>query len=405
MVRFEYSALSPSGDLVRGELDGTSAAAVIERLHEQALLPIHAAELRSRTAGRFSLRLRAAQRLPVRELALFSQQLARLLKAGLPLDRALEILASLAGSRLAGQVVQRTLDGVRDGASLAEAMARQERAFPQAYVSMVRAGEAGGALQGVLARVAEFLTRSEAMRQRVVSSLIYPALLTVVAAVSVGIVLVVVLPEFEPVFREAGATLPASTRLMMAAGDGLGTYWWALLLGLILALLAWQHLMAQPAVAARRDRMVLASPVVGSLVTRFEVSRFSRTLGTLLANGVAAPRALALCARTVGNQALAEAVDVVATRFKEGEALSEALARTGHFPPLATQLVRIGEETGRLEEMLQEIAEIYDGEVQRTLERLLALLVPGITVTMGALIALIIASVMAALISINNLAI
>lgn len=402
-MRFEYSALSAAGDLVTGELDGTSAAAVIERLHEQALLPIHAAQKKLRPPGAFSLQLRTPRRLPGRDLALFSQQLARLLKAGLPLDRALDILTSLAGSKHVSGIVQRTLEQVRDGASLAEAMGQQDKAFPQAYVSMVRAGEVSGALQGVLARVAEFLTRSERMRQQVVSALIYPALLTVVAAASIAIVLVVVLPQFEPVFREAGAKLPTSTRVLMAVGNALGSYWWVLLASTALAAVLWQQLMARPGIALRRDRLLLGLPVAGGLVRRFEVARFSRTLGTLLANGVAAPQALALCGRTVGNRTIADAIEAVATRFREGEGLSEPLARTKHFPVLSTQLIRIGEETGKLEEMLHEVAEIYDQEVQRTLERLLALLVPAITILMGVVIAFIIASVMAALLSINDL--
>lgn len=402
MARFRYSALSASGDVVTGDLDAPDVAAAIERLHEQAMLPIHAAEARATTAATFRLRGGGTRVLSGRDLALFSQQLARLLKAGLPLERALEILTTLIGKR-AGAAVRRTLEGVRDGAGLAEAMARQEGAFPLAYVSMVRAGEEGGALQGVLARAAEFLARSEAIRQRVISAMIYPALLTAVAIGSVAIVLTVVLPQFEPVFRDAGAALPAGTRLLMAASDGLRACWWALPLGPALAAVAWQRAARRPGVAERVDRALLRLPVVGDLVTKFEVGRFGRTLGTLLANGVPAPRALALCARAVGNRAIAEAVEAVAARFKEGEGLSEPLARTGRFPPLSTRLIRIGEETGRLEEMLQEVADIYDQEVQRALERLLALLVPGITVAMGGLIALIVASVLAALVGINGL--
>jgi len=164
-------------------------------------------------------------------------------------------------------------------------------------------------------------------------------------------------------------------------------------------------LMRQPAIATRRDRIVLRLPIMRELVSKFEIGRFSRTLGVLLANGVPAPRALALCGATVGNRAIADAIEDVATRFKEGEGLSEPLARTGRFPSLSTQLIRIGEETGRLEEMLEEVAEIYDQEVQRALERLLALLVPGITISMGVLIATIIASVLTAMISINDLAV
>jgi len=405
MARFEYSALSAAGDIVSGELDGPDAATIIERLHEQALLPIRAVEKRPEKTSIFSFRLPVSEGLPGRDLALFSQQLARLLKANLPLDRALEILTGLAAKRRSGDVIRRVLERVRDGASLAEAMAAQTKSFPHAYVSMIRAGEIGGALQAVLGRVADFLVRSEAVRQTIISALIYPALLVLVAAVSITLVLTVVLPQFEPVFREAGARLPVSTRIVMALGDGLRSYWWVLLLVLTVIAVGWRLLKERPEMALRRDRLVLALPIVGNLASKFEIARFSRTLGVLLANGVPAPQALALCAAVVGNRVIAAAVDTVSARFKEGEGLSAPLARTSCFPSLSVQLIRIGEETGRLEEMLQEVAEIYEQEVQRALERLLALLVPTITIAMGAAITLIIVAVMTAMISINDLAI
>jgi len=407
MPRFAFSALSEAGEVVSGELDSLDADSVIAQLHARGLLPIEANERRADAladGARWRLAWRSATKLSGSELALFSQQLGRLLKAGLPLDRALDILGTIA-SRRAAPMIRRTLDRVRDGASLSEAMAAQQGAFPASYISMIRAGEAGGALHAVLARVADFLTRSEAMRQRVVSASIYPAILLVAAAASVGLVLTTVLPQFAPMFHDAGARLPTTTRLVMAAGDTLQRFWWVMPLGLLGGAVAWGRLMRRPEIAAWRDHGLLALPVVGSLITRFEVGRFCRTLGVLLSGGVAAPRALALCGEAVGNRSVAAAVDAAATRFSHGEGLASPLARTGRFPPLSLQLIRIGEETGRLEEMLAEIADIYDQEVQRLLDRLLALMVPAITIGMGLLVALIIASVMTAMISINDMAI
>jgi general secretion pathway protein F len=407
MPQFQYSALSEAGEIVTGVLDAPSAEAVIASLHERALLPIDATE-RKAGGGAASLLERLglrgpAAKLPLRDLALFSQQLARLLKAGLPLDRALDILSAIAGKR-AAPIVRRTLDRVRDGASLSEAMGAQQGSFPSAYVSMIRAGEAGGALHAVLSRVSQFLLRSEAMRQRVVSASIYPAILLVAATVSIVLVLTVVLPQFEPMFREAGATLPTSTQLVIGAGDALQAYWWAMLLALLLAVLAWRQAMRREEIAERRDRILLSLPVVGGLITRYEIGRFCRTLGLLLGGGVPAPRALSLCGAAVANRAIAAAIGTAATQFSHGEGLSAPLARTGRFPPLSLQLIRIGEETGRLDEMLGEVADIYDDEVQRLLDRLLAMLVPAITVSMGVIVAFIIAAVMTALISINSLA-
>jgi general secretion pathway protein F len=406
MPRFQFSALSAAGERVSGELDGPDADPIVAQLHARALLPIHATERRAdaRQSGLAQLwPWRRETNVSARDLALFSQQLGRLLKAGLPLDRALDILATVAGRR-PGLLIRRTLDRVRDGASLSEAIAAQRGAFPPSYVSMIRAGEASGALHAVLARVADFLVRTEAMRQRVISASIYPVILLVAAAVSVGLVLTVVLPQFAPMFRDAGARLPATTRLVMAVGDTLQQFWWAILLALLGIVLLWKQLMRRPDIAAWRDRVLLAVPVVGSLITRFEVGRFCRTLGVLLGGGVAAPRALALCGAAVVNLAIAAAIDAAATSFSHGEGLAAPLARTGRFPALSLQLIRIGEETGRLEDMLTEVADIYDQEVQRLLDRLLALLVPAITIGMGLIVALIIAAVMTAIISINDLA-
>lgn len=404
MARFEYQALSPAGDVISGEIEGADAESVIERLRDQALLPIHAAEKQAKTGFNVQFRFGNARSFPRRELALFVQQLARLLQASLPLDRALEIMAGFTDDRRARRLVQLVLDRVRDGAGLGEAMAAQEGGFPRLCISMVRAGEEGGALRPVLGRMADFLLRSEAIRQKVISALTYPAILLVVAGGSIALVLTVVLPQFEPMLRETGSKLPTIAWLVMAAGDGLREAWWLLLLAGLASALALHWLMQRPGVALLRDRLVLHVPIVGGLVTRFEVGRFSRTLGVLLANGVPAARGLGLAGATVGNRVFTDAIKTLATRFKEGEGLARSLAQTGRFPRLAIQLIQIGEETGRLEEMLQQLAEIYDDQVERVLERLLALLVPAITVMMGAVVGLILAAVMTALVSINDLA-
>lgn len=404
MARFQYRALSAGGEIVTGEMEGPDARTVMDRLQEQALLPIQATEKKS--AGWLNLELGSGggKAVPSGELALFFQQLTRLLKAGLPLDRALEILTDLMEDKRSRKLVARLLARVRDGSSLAEAMTAEEGAFPALSINMVRAGEEGGALHPVLTRVADFLVRSEAIRQKVTSAMIYPAILTLVATGSVVLILTMVLPQFETIFEDAGDRLPSTTRLVMAASHGLREYWWAILLGIAtLAALA-QALGRNAGFIAVRDRLVLRLPLLGSLLTRFEVARFGRSLGVLLANGVPAARALALAGATVGNKVFVAAIETLSARFKEGEGLARSLAQTGCFPNLAIQLIQICEETGRLEEMLQELAGIYEQEVERTLERALAMLVPGITILMGMIVALIMGAVMTAMVSINELA-
>ena len=404
MKRFRYSALSGAGDLVTGELLAIDAQGVLASLHAQALLPIDANEVGSQVPIWSKWTQRQPGPLPTRELALVSQQLARLLKAGLPLDRALAILIEQAEGRRMTYALQQTLERVRDGGGLAEALANQGRAFPETFVTLVRAGEMSGALQGVLAETATFLVRAEAMRQNIKSAMIYPVILIVVAGLSVGLILTAVLPQFEPMFKEAGAKLPLVTKIVIVASHALRDYWGVLLALIAAAILAGRRLLKNPGIMVARDRLLLGTPLVGNLISRFEIGRFCRTLGVMLANGVAAPSAMAMSGATIGNRVLGAAVEETAARFKEGEGLSAPLARTGRFPVLAIQLIRTGEETGRLEEMLGEVATIFDQDVQRALERLLALLVPVLTMLMGLLIAFIVAAVMLALISVNALA-
>ncbi len=404
MPRFRYRALTVSGEIVSGEIDGFDRAAVVARLNDDALLPIYAVESGT-TGARLSFRLGRAPGLGLRDLARFSQQFARLLRAGLPLDRALEICLGLAADRGGADAIRAVLARVRDGAGLAEAMAAQGRAFPRAYVSLVRAGEESAALPAVLSRTADFLGRAEANRQRIVSALIYPALLVAVAALSVGLVLTVVLPQFAPLFAEAGARLPHSARLLLATGDTLAAAWWAIPPVIAAAILAGRQALRAPRIATARDRLLLALPLAGPLIRRIEIGRFTRTLSVLLANGVPGPRALGLAGAVIKNRVIAGAVETVAARFREGEGLSVPLARSGEFPPLVIQLIRTGEESGRLDEMLNEVAETCEEEAGRTIERLIALLVPAITVALGVLVAAVIATVMNAMISINDLAI
>lgn len=403
MPRFEYQALSQAGDVVSGALEADTEAAVIERLRAQALLPIRAVETRARME--FRLDLTGGRGFPRRDLPLFMQQLARLLHASLALDRALDILTTLTEDRRARRIVRAVLDRVRDGAGLAEAMEAETGAFPRLCTSMIRAGEESGALRLVLGRVADFLVRSEAIRQKVLSALTYPAILMLVACVSIGLILTLVLPQFEPMLREAGPALPTSTWLVMLAGEALRSFWWAIPLAGLAGVLAVPRLLRRPGVALWRDRLALRVPLLRGLVVRLETGRFARTLGVLLANGVPAARALALAGETVGNRVFVAAIEAVSTRFKEGEGLGHALAATGRFPSLAIQLIQIGEETGRLEEMLRETADILDSEIERALERMLALLVPGITIVMGVFVAFIVAAVMSALLTVNALAV
>ena len=400
MARFSYKSVSATGEVVQGEVEAESQQAVVERLRAQGHVPIRAQEVSGATRRGLALRRPVVGKgVGAKDLVALTRELATLLQAGLPLDRALLVLGEVARAGAVRGLVEGILDKVRGGSTLADALASYDQVFPNYYTGMIRAGEAGGTLDGVLSRLADSLERSQALKETLRSALQYPALVVIMAVVSLSILLTVVIPEFRPLFEDAGAALPMSTRIIIGVSDFLGVYWWALLLAALLAAVVLQRHNADPAGRLRWDRWLLGLPLLGELIVKVEVARFSRTLGALLSNGVGVLTALAMTAETLGNRAMVDALGEVQGRLTKGEGLAEPLRDCGLFPRLALQLIQVGEESGRLEEMLLRIADIYDEEVKRSIERMLSLLVPLITIALGILIAVIIGSMLAAILS------
>jgi general secretion pathway protein F len=400
MARFLYKSVSATGEVVEGEIEATSREFVVERLRAQGHVPIRAEEAKGSGRSRLSFGgTKSSRGVGLKDVVIMTRELATLLNAGLPLDRAMTIVGELTRAGAMRSLVERVLEKVRGGATFADALSDYEQVFPNYYTGMVRAGEAGGSLETVLNRLADSLERSQALRESVRSALLYPILVVVMAVVSLAILMTWVIPEFRPLFENAGTALPISTQIVIGVSDFMVSYWWALLVALLVVALFIQRHNADPAGRLRWDRWVIGLPVIGSLVIKIEVARFSRTLGSLLANGVSALNALAMTAETAENWALVEALVEAQNHMAKGEGLAHPLAETGLFPHLALQLIQVGEESGRLEDMLLRIADIYDDEVKRTIDRMLAMLVPGITIALGILIALIIGSILAAILS------
>ena len=405
-MRFRYEAVSASGELVAGEMEAENQAAVIARLQNQGHVPIRADEASVSFLSRLmSWEFRAWKKRPVRNLALLTQQLATLLHAGLSLDRALELAQTVVAKESERECLHAVLDKVRGGSSLADAMATRSDVFPKFYVGMVRAGEAGASLDSTLRHLAEFLEKSQAARQQIVSALIYPMIVLVTGALSIAVLFGFVLPRFRPLFEEAGANLPFAAQAILAVTDVLNGYWWAILAALALIAAAIARQFRRDEARRKWDRRLLRLPLLGDLVTKAEIARFSRTLGTLLRNGVSPLAALAITQEVLSNSAVAEAVGAVADSLKQGKGLAEPLSHTTVVPILAVQLIRVGEETARLEEMLLKVAEIFDEEVRRSVERLMALLVPGITIALGVVVAVVIGSILTAVLSVYELAV
>jgi general secretion pathway protein F len=405
MPKFAYKALAPSGSVREGTVEAASRAAAIEWLRGQGQMPIRADPVGEGSFGRWRLgRGRSSDALSGRDLVLLTRELATLLQAGLPLDRVLAVMTELGSAGPRRRFVARTLEGLRGGATLADAMASANAKLPPFYIGMVRAGEAGGALDLVLARLADALERSQALRESVRSALYYPMIVLAVACFTLVVLLTAVLPEFRPLFDDTGAAMPASMAVLLWLGDALKRWWWFLVMLCLAIALGIRIHNGQPQGRLRWDRWLSRIPLLGDLLLKVEVARFARSLGTLLGNGVATLQAFSIAAGTIGNRALAQAIGGVEPRLRRGDGLARPLLDSGAFPRLAAQLVQVGEESGQLETMLLRVADLYDEEVKRTLQRLMALLVPAVTIGLGLLVAGIIAAMLSAILGSYDLA-
>jgi general secretion pathway protein F len=342
---------------------------------------------------------------PAVDLVMLTQQFALLLRAGLSLDRVLEIVAGLTRTRQDQKTVRLLLDKIRDGKSLAEAMTALPTAFPKFYIGMVRAGEASASLEASFERLAELLERAKLTREQIKSALIYPVIVVLTACASLGVLFGFVVPSFRPLFDGAGDSLPAVTKLVLALADAVEGGWWAMLLAALMVGLGLRWWLATTRGRAWWDRRQLLLPLLGNLIRKTETARFARVLGTLLRSGVSPLTALGIARETMRNGVMTAALIVAIDGVKEGKGLATSLAQTGAVPALALQLIQVGEETARLEDMLLKVADIFEQENRRVIERLLAMLVPAVTVVLGALVALVVGSILMAMLSVYDLAI
>ncbi|MEI9988941.1 MAG: type II secretion system F family protein [Rhizomicrobium sp.] len=404
MALYRYKAIAGSGAIVTGMGEAHSAALLAEQLRAQGHYPVSASEVgASSLASRLMGILRRKGRPPRRVLTTATQELASLVGAGLELDRALGTLSDLADVASLHASFEKARQSVRGGTSFSEAM-EKDAAFPPLYVNMVRAGEMGGTLSTTLQRLADYLERAQTLRDAVVSALVYPAILLATAGASIVIILTFVLPEFEPLFAESGRALPWPTRAIMGTSATVRTYWWLFAPVLAAGIAGARAALRRPHLRLKLDRALLRLPLVGDLLRAMEIERFCRTLGTLAGNGVALPLALKLSSGVLWNGELRAAVDGAAKGLREGESLSRHLASSGSFPPLTLDLIQIGEETGKLDEMLLRQADLDGQRIRHRLDRLLALLVPVLTILLGFVVAGLIASMLVAILSVNDLA-
>ena len=407
MPFFQYKAVTPTGEVQEGVLEAASSASAVARLQEMGLIPIRAEEAGAAKAAAAPAGARTSlfrrNRITQDDLAIVTRELATLLRAGLPLDRSFEILINLASSPRIVELLVKIRNDVRGGQSLSRSLDAQRGVFSRFYVNMIRAGEAGGSLPTVLVRLAEYMERAKALRDNVTASLTYPAFLAVVSIGAVAFLLAGVVPRFKPLFASTGKAIPLVTTMVLGAGDIVRNYGaFILVAGAFLLYLAGRRL-RDPEVRMKVDRWLVTGPIVGGLFSRIEMARFGRTLGTLLSNGVTLVAALAIVRETMGNAWLAEAIGSVSRELKEGRGLGKPMMETGRFPMLAVHMIQVGEETGRLDEMLMQVAETYDHEVEVSIRKALALLQPLVILLLAGIIFVIIISILSAMLSMYDL--
>ena len=394
MPLYRYKALNARGEVLDGQMEAANDSEVASRLQEQGHLPVEARLASEGDAGGTWRALFKPKPFAGPRLVQFTQQWSTLLGAGQPLDRALTILLDLPEDATARRTIADIRDAVRGGSALSTALERQHGTFGKLYVNMVRAGEAGGSLHETLARLADYLERSRALKGRVVNAMIYPAILLVMVSLSLLFLLGFVVPQFAGMYDSMEAPLPWFSQVVLGVGMFVRNWWIVLLVVPCLALLWLDRRLRDPAFRARFDEWVLQRRLAGALIARIEVARLARTLGTLLKNGVPLLTALGIARNVLGNQALAADVDAATEEVRNGAGLAFALGRGKRFPRLAVQMVQVGEESGALDMMLLKTADTFEQETSLALDRMLAALVPVVTLVMAVVVGVVIMAVL-----------
>lgn len=405
MPRFDYVAIDPTGAVRRGSMDAADEASLIARLQREGHVPMRTSPAETR-GSLLALLTRdiGGGGLGHQNRTDLTRELATLLAAGQDLDRALRFVAETSASRRRRAVIERVRERLRSGSSLAAALAAEPASFPRLYIGLVRAGEAGGNLGETLERLARLLERQRSLSLTIRSALVYPTILVVAGLGSIIFLVGTVLPQFVPMFAQSGVPIPTATRVLLALGDVVrqGGPW--ALAALPVLIITGRQALARPRVRRLADAALLRLPLLGPLLREGLAARFARTFGTLLGNGVPLIGALAIAQETLGNMVAVEAVRRASDSARDGAGVARALEAAGVFPPRLVLLLRLGEETARLAETALQAADIHEERLGAMIQRLMAIMVPAITLIMGLAVAGIVASLLTAMLSINDLA-
>jgi general secretion pathway protein F len=403
MPAFRFEAIDQAGKSQTGVLDADSARAARSQLRTQGLTPLVVEAAGSRTRGERQQRLSLGKRLSQREQAILTRQLASLLIAGLPLGETLSVLTEQSERDYIRELMAAIRAEVLGGHSFANALSQHPRDFPEIYRALVAAGEHTGRLGLVLSRLADYIEQSNALRQKIILAFTYPGIVTLIAFGIVTFLLSYVVPQVVNVFASTKQALPFLTVAMMALSGFVRSYWWAMLIGVIVVSWFIKQLLARPGPRMAFDRWILTAPLLGKLVRGYNTVRFASTLAILTAAGVPILRALQAAGETLSNRAMRENVDDAIIRVREGTSLSRALGNTKTFPPVLVHLIRSGEATGDVTTMLDRASEGESRELERRTMFLTSLLEPLLILAMGGVVLVIVLAVMLPIIELNNL--
>jgi general secretion pathway protein F len=404
MAQFSYKAIGRNGKTLEGVIEAAGQDLASRELRSQGLtlLKLEAGG----SVGSGVEEETAGGKPPSRENILaFTSELTVLLRAGLPLDRALKVLIDMAVLPQMHQLLSQLLKSVKGGKPLSQGLMHNENLFGMFYINMVRSAEASGQLPEVLARLVEYLENAKSTRDSVVSALIYPCILVVVATLAIVGMLGFVVPQFDTLFADMGDALPLMTRMVITSADFVKTYFWLIAIVVVALVMYLRNWMASDKGKKELHEKLLKMPIAGGIVFEFEVSKFARTAGTLLGNGVPVLQAISIAIDTVENQVIKEALGVLPPAVKAGKRMSSALQKTDMFTPMVIQMIRVGEESGSLGEMMLELAKVFDANVQSSVKRALTMLEPVLILFMGVVIAFIIISILMGILSVNDLAV
>ena len=398
MPLYAYKAIDTStGRVVQSTIEGESEQSVAAKLREQAL---HIAEIKPAKSGKRTGK--GKQKIKAKSLVVFSRQFATMIDAGIPILRCLDILQGQCKDPALKSTLEVITVDVKGGMTLTEAMAKHPDVFNRLFVNMIKAAELGGILDVILDRLAQFLEYEAEVKGKIKSAMTYPVLVLVFSQIMLFALFTFVLPKFKDIFTGMNAEMPAVTKFLFGIGDFMAAYWWAIILGGIGGFIGFKQWIKTPSGRYRWDFIKLRIPVVGELTVKMSVARFSRTFGTLINSGVPMIRSLEIVGETLGNLVLSQAIDVTRNSLKEGNKLSVPLAASGLFPTMVTTMIDVGEESGRLPEMLVKVGEFYDQEVEQSVKGLTSMIEPLLIIFLGCVVGFIAISIMVPIFSIVN---